>query len=118
MSRPIVYLSGPLSKGDRSLNVFQFMQAHELLMDAGFAVYNPGLTAMLPWAWEKKHEDWIASDLPLVEKSDFVLRLPGESVGADMETDHALKHNILVVFVDSIASIKKYAIKRMGELCA
>lgn len=107
MSRPRVYLSGPLSKGDRSHNVCQFMQAHEILMDKGFAVLNPGLTANLPWAWEKSHADWIASDLPWVETADWLVRLPGESVGADMEVDHAFTRGIPVLYVDSVEMLER-----------
>lgn len=117
MNRTVIYLSGPLTKGDRSANVFAFMQAHEILMDAGFSVVNPGLTALLPWAWEKDHADWIACDLEIVERCDMLVRLPGESKGADQERWHAIHHLIPVLHIDNpldlrnpnvIAHIRKY----------
>ncbi len=45
------------------------------------------------------HTDWLAIDLKWVEVADAVLRLPGESKGADMETHHARLHGI-PVFTD------------------
>ena len=39
---------------------------------------------------------WLAVDLVFVERSDAVLRLPGESTGADMEVRHALAKGIPV----------------------
>lgn len=105
MYRPRVYLSGPLTKGDRSHNVCQFMQAHEVLMKAGFAVMNPGLTALIPWAWDMEYKAWIASDLPWVEVADLVIRLPGESVGADMEVEHAEQLGIPVQRFHSVLNL-------------
>lgn len=95
MSRPVVYISGPITKGDRNLNYHQFCVAHRDLMDNGFSPLNPGLTMQLPFAWEAAypHEVWMACNYPLVEKCDALLRLPGESIGADMEVKHARRYS-------------------------
>lgn len=42
------------------------------------------------------HMDWIGIDLPWVAASDAVLRLPGESVGGDLETAEAVIRGIPV----------------------
>lgn len=105
----VVYLSGPMSQGDRSHNAFLFLRAHETLMDRGYAVINPGLTYFLPWAGTKPHAAWIAADLPIVERCDLVVRLPGESVGADMEVEHAKKHGIPVLFIEHLYDLEKLA---------
>jgi hypothetical protein len=84
-----VYISGPISKGDRSHNFHQAAQAQKRLMLAGYSVMNPMLSMMHPDAQQIPWETWIASDLPWVASADTILRLPGESVGADRETDHA-----------------------------
>ena len=44
------------------------------------------------------YDDWIAMDLELVSRCDAVLRLPGESVGADMETAFACSRSIPVYY--------------------
>lgn len=89
-----VYISGPITKGDRQHNFEQAADAHKALMAAGFGVLNPMLTMRLPGAFEIPHDTWIANDLPWVAVADAVLRLPGESRGADIECEHALIHGV------------------------
>jgi hypothetical protein len=45
---------------------------------------------------EMTHADWLGVDLPWVEVADAVLRLPGESSGADAEVAHARKNGVPV----------------------
>lgn len=47
---------------------------------------------------EMAHADWMGVDLPWVECAHAVLRLPGESTGADLEVAHARK-NAIPVFI-------------------
>jgi hypothetical protein len=103
--RPRIYIAGPITKGDPLHNARQADEAMFALMRNGLAPMNPMLTA---WAGsairsydggaEAKynatpagttHEDWMGADLPWVAASAAVLRLPGESKGADIETQHA-----------------------------
>ena len=92
-----IYISHPITKGCGNYNFWQACIAQEKLMGAGFACLNPGLSMMhpngrnIPWA------QWIASDLEWVGVSELVIRLPGESKGADLETAHAEKLGIPVV---------------------
>jgi hypothetical protein len=94
--RPKVYLSGPCTLGDRDGNYYQSVALHRLLIRHGMAVFNPILTIRMPGAWEIPHETWMENDLPWVECADAVLRLPGESVGADAECRHAMECEIPV----------------------
>lgn len=86
-----VYVSGPITGGDRNWNQYQANVAHRRLLQAGFAVLNPMPTGVLPFAWEKPedggitHEEWLDSDKAWIAVSDMVYRLPGESKGADIE---------------------------------
>jgi hypothetical protein len=97
MSRRLrVYISGPITKGDRVENFSQAARVQRELMSLGFAPLNPMLSMMHPSAWSIPHDQWIASDLPWVEASDYVLRLPGDSTGADEECEHARKCGILI----------------------
>lgn len=86
-----VYISGPITKGDRLHNFTQALVAERELLRAGFAPFNPMNTMVLPFAWdgEFSHERWLQRDFAWIEVSDAVLRLPGESVGADEETKYA-----------------------------
>ena len=108
-----VYIAGPISKGDLLHNIRQSDVAFKALMKAGFAPMNPMWSCFSGgvcksdggtiWAaatqtggLDLKHEEWLGSDLAWVETCHAVLRLPGESKGADMETAHARENGIPV----------------------
>lgn len=95
-SRPRIYISGPISKGDKFDNLNQAADAHKWLVDNGFAPLNPILTMLIPWAPDVQHSVWMECDLPWVEQADAVFRLQGESEGADMEVRHARENDIPV----------------------
>lgn len=114
--RKIVYIAGPISKGDLAHNVNQGTAAFVALAKAGFAPICPHWSVYAkPAAWMHfgdgrrvecvatamgndgmTHADWMGIDLPFVSASAAVLRLPGESTGADMEVAHAVKNGIPV----------------------
>lgn len=109
-----VYIAGPIRKGDLLHNIRQADEAMGELMRAGYAPFNPMLSvfaggisppyppATVPYAYADplaklqgiKAEDWLEMDLAWVEVSDAVLRLPGESTGADGEVAHAEKKGV------------------------
>lgn len=107
MPRTKAYLSGPITLGDRSENLCRFLQAHRILLDRGFAPLNPGLSMLIPWAWDVPHKAWLEADLPWVEVADLVIRMPGLSTGADMEVGHAKKHGIPVLFIENLSDLEK-----------
>lgn len=109
MERPVAYISGPISKGDLLHNIKQADDAFLALVRLGFAPINPMWSVYAGGAYRVcgdgddrfmaealrnsslplEHADWLDVDLNLVRRADAVLRLPGESVGADMETAEA-----------------------------
>jgi hypothetical protein len=100
-SRALVYISGPIAKGDQHFNYMQFVIADWQLREAGLAPINPGLTMNLlkfPYFQGLSHSDWLNADIPLVDASAAVLRLPGESKGADIEVVRANAKNIPVFY--------------------
>lgn len=92
--RKRVYVAGPISLGDIYRNIRTAVEVGKVLMMSGFAPLVPhlncfsDLTTNEPVSCpnEFTHEELYDSDLSWVSVSDAVLRLPGESVGADMET--------------------------------
>ena len=120
-----VYIAGPISKGDLKHNVDQATTAFVALSKAGLAplcphwsVYSKPCLPAVPMDdgrqqvacygdWQgndqMSHADWLNVDLPWVQVADAVLRLPGESSGADREVEHAKKHGVPVF--DSIADL-------------
>ncbi len=113
-----VYLAGPISKGDLAHNINQASEAFARLALAGLSPLCPQWSAFSGGAhWSHfgdvvrvegvatatgcglSHADWLRVDLLWVAVCDAVLRLPGESVGAEQETAFA-KMNGIPVFTD------------------
>jgi hypothetical protein len=100
-----VYIAGPITRGDLRTNIKQATDAAVLLVKAGYAPFVPQLTCYMGGDVPTvggvdgiSHGDWLATDLPWVAVADALLRLPGESVGADMEVNAALKLSIPVYY--------------------
>ncbi len=88
--RPKVYISGPLtSSGNVLENIDRAMEATRQLIGLGFAPFCPHLTYHVDPAEQIPHHVWMEIALPWVDVADAVLRLSGESVGADLETERA-----------------------------
>jgi len=91
-----VYISGPITLGDKACNLDQANKAHLELMRRRYAVMNPILTMMIPGAVDIPHQDWLDSDFAWIEHAHAVLRLPGVSDGADKEVAFAKSRGIPV----------------------
>lgn len=85
MQRLRVYIAGPLSQGDRKQNVEKAKHAAIELIHYGFAPLCPQLTDHLDPTDSLGQQTWYDVDLPWVSVADAVLRLPGSSIGADLE---------------------------------
>jgi uncharacterized protein DUF4406 len=98
----MVYVAGPMTLGVREENIANAMMAGVELMNAGWAAFLPQLSYFwddqMPQAWEK----WLAYDLAIIQRCIAIVRLRGESKGADVEEAFANTQNIPVFFsVDS-----------------
>jgi hypothetical protein len=108
-----VYIAGPISRGPLVENVNRATAAFVELAKAGLAPFCPHWSAFSSGCEDiggnrvsavgtvaghpsMAHADWIGVDLPWVAVSDAVLRLPGDSVGADAEVAHAIRHGVPV----------------------
>lgn len=132
MSRRLrVYIAGPITKGDLAHNVNQATAAFKELAEAGFSPWCPQWSAFSGGAARGPvaapdgqiinavyavgsvhgcglpHGTWLDVDLPWVEVADVVLRLPGESTGADRECDHAAANGVPVFA--TIADLRAWA---------
>jgi hypothetical protein len=132
--KPVVYIAGPISKGNLQKNIAQADEAFVALVKAGFAPINPmwscyagaakdaiyGVKDNIVYnvvgtafsSLDLTHEDWLGLDLPVVERCDAVLRLPGESTGASREVRHASEHGVPVYYVhqsieDAVAQMQR-----------
>ena len=98
----MVYISSPYSIGDPTANVRRQVNVAHELMDAGMAPLAPlpGSHVLSEIRW-RPYEDWMAVDLEHVARCDAVLRLKGESSGADREVAYAESLGIPVFFSET-----------------
>lgn len=118
--RKRVYIAGPITKGDLAHNLNQATAAFVELARAGLAPLCPHWSAYSkPAGWfphprapgakvlceataagndRMAYADWLGVDLPWVAVADALLRLPGESYGADAEVACARASGVPVFF--------------------
>ena len=93
-----VYIAGPYTKDDPVINVRNAMEAANRLIDMGYCVFCPHLSHFLHMASPKKYDTWLRHDFMWLRKCDCVLRLSGESKGADEEVELAKSLGKEIVF--------------------
>lgn len=108
--RKRVYISGAISLGDPTENFARFSKAFFDCVYNGYSPYNPGLTMALPGNGQLSQETWMAICLPWVQAADVVLRLTGESKGADEECSYA--RTLGKPVFDSMEELNKYLWKK------
>ena len=94
-----IYIAGPYTGGDVAVNVRAAMEAANALIVAGYAPHVPHLYHFLHMANPRPYEDWMRLDLVWLNQCDAVVRLPGQSPGADREAVEAVRLGIPVVVV-------------------
>ena len=86
-----VYVAGPYTKGDVALNVRRAIEAADCLLKAGHQPFLPHLTHFWHLVCPGPYEQWMALDLAWLSVCHALVRLPGESSGADREVAEAIK---------------------------
>lgn len=84
-----VYITSPYTKGDVAVNVKRQLDCVDTLMNFGFAPFAPLYSHFQHMAHPRPYEDWVKIDLEWVKVCDCLLRLDGESIGADGEVEFA-----------------------------
>lgn len=93
-----IYIAGPYSGGDTVLNVRNSVLAAEELIKLELIPYIPHLTAFWHLVSPHEYEFWLNYDLNWLSKCDSLLRLPGDSSGADKEVAYAMKMGIPIFY--------------------
>jgi len=94
-----VYIAGPYSKGDIAVNVRNAIQAGEKIASFGMIPYIPHLTHFWHLLHSHPADYWYQYDFYWLDVCDCLLRLPGESQGADEELKR-MAENHRMVFLD------------------
>jgi hypothetical protein len=93
----LIYIASPYTKGDVAVNVRAQLEAAHRIMDAGHAPVTPLLRHFLHIHRARPYEDWTRLDNAIIPRVDALLRLPGESKGADDEVKLARCYGIVVL---------------------
>lgn len=89
-----VYIAGPYSKGDVAENVRAALDAADEVVARGHIPYVPHLTHFWHILRPRPYRWWMAYDNVWLLCCDALLRLPGDSTGADEEVLVAKEHDI------------------------
>ena len=98
----LVYVAGPYTLGDVAVNVRAAIDAGNRIMDAGHIPFVPHLTHFWHIVHPRPYEDWLAYDNHFVPLCQALVRLPGDSKGADAEV--ALARGLLIPVFYSVES--------------
>ena len=101
-----VYIASPYTMGDIAVNVKLQIDTVDELINGGFAPFAPLYSHFQHMAHPRDYHDWIKLDLEWVSVCDCVLRLGGESSGADGEVAYAQELMIPVFY--SIEALKLF----------
>lgn len=109
-----VYIASPYTTGDQILNVRRSLDVAAALIEVGLAPYCPLLSHFHHFLYPLPYDKWTELDLEWVRRCDALLRLTGESKGADREVEEAIACGIPVYYsihslVNDLERIKKLA---------
>lgn len=93
-----VYIAGPYSIGDVGINVKKAMDVCNELINMGYAPFCPHLYHYAHIHNPQEYHTWLDIDIEFLKVCDVVLRIPGQSPGADHEVDIATDLNIPVYY--------------------
>ena len=117
--RPLVYVAGPYRTPDPVVNTRNAVLAGDELNDTGLVTaFVPHLTLL--WHIVCPHCDltaagqayWYEYDMTVLNRSDALYRLPGESTGADAEMAFAVERGTPVF--DDRSKLLDWAVENAG----
>lgn len=92
MTRPLVYIAGPITGDPWGCLRRATRMAHHL-DQLGFDAYLPQLSILHP----QPYEHWVNLGLNVLSRCDGLVRLSGDSPEADREVNHALELGLPVL---------------------
>lgn len=104
-----VYIASPYTLGDLAVNVKRQMDVAHILIEEGFAPFVPLYSHFQHMAHPQPYSTWIKLDLEWVESCDCLLRLEGESEGADGEVRYAKELGIKIFY--SVDELIQYYVR-------
>lgn len=84
------------------LNVRAAILAGDEVWKAGFTPFVPHLSHLWHTVSPHPYDDWLALDMEWLAVCDILVRLPGESAGADEEVEYARERGIPVMSLEEL----------------
>ncbi len=110
-----IYIAGPYTKGDVAINVKKAMDAANDIIEMGHYPFCPHLTHFLHMNNDQHYEKWLEIDAAFVRNCDAVLRIEGESNGADEEVKLARSLGIPIFKSISEISISQIHLSKVDR---
>ena len=108
-----VYVASPYTLGDRSENVRKALAVATQLLDAGHEPFCPLLSHFWDLMYPRPWHRWMEVDLAWLKVAEALVRIPGESVGADREVAVANRRGIPTFF--SVEAFLEWANERKSD---
>ena len=97
--KPLVYIAGPITTPNPMHNTHETLRIAAEILDRGLVLpFVPHLTVLWDIVVPRPYEEWMGYDFGVIEHCNALLRLSGESLGADREVEHAAHLNIPTFF--------------------
>src|SRR3954463_14934759 len=101
-----VYVAGPITKGVVMHNIYNAIKIGDQLLALGFAPFIPHVTCLWDIVSPHSYEDWCKRDDEWLKQCQVILRMEGESKGADAECSLGRSSGIPIVY--SVAELVKW----------
>lgn len=114
----LIYIAAPYAIGDHLGNVKRALAVAEDVLRLGHTPYVPLLNHFWDQLYPKPAEEWLRIDFDILFRCDAILRLPGESAGAEAEVKQAkewqipIYHNLSEI---GVAPWKRFALNGLTQ---
>jgi len=99
---PLVYIIGPITTGDTLNHCRRAMLLWDALRRTNLCTpLCPHWSVVQQMATPLAHDTWLAYDKGLLRHVNCAVRMPGKSVGGDIEQEFCEKHDITVFRLDN-----------------
>jgi hypothetical protein len=105
--KPKVYVAGPYTKRNVMTNINNAIWVGDWILSQGFIPFIPHLTGFWELILSHDYETWMEYDLEWLKVCDALLRMSGESEGADREVEVAMSFGIPVFYQDDPQGLGK-----------
>ena len=109
MKKLKVYIAGPYSGGDVMRNISDALTQGEELLFYDYIPFIPHLSGFWHFKRPRPYNMWLEYDIEWLKSCDALLRIGGESPGADKEVEKAVQLNIPVFY--DLAGLSQWRIE-------